>query len=545
MKKVFLVDDEIVIREGIRDRIAWNEEGFEYCGDAPDGELALPLIEETKPDIVITDIKMPFMDGLELSRIIRERFPSIKIIILSGHDEFEYAREALRTGVTEYCLKPVSSADLIKLLQDVSALIDREEREREEMERLKRRVSDGVRHSREKLLSDLCSGLVTTSEAMQTAAKLQLNLVSKCYAVVLSEQECPANVPEAEEVCRRLEELMHGRFGETASYLSFKRSKKETVWILQGDSAAQLQDLGEKLLKPLAEEAHTALSSRVRFGLGSIQDRLQGLYPSFQEAEESLKRQLLPGSPQGPGGDWQGGGEAGGPLRYLDRSPLIRFLKLGSPAAVPSFVREYAACLSEWDGSRSFYYYYLLHDMTATVSQLAKESYPEHERIEDMLQALQSQVGLIQRADEAYRYLEGMIGAFLQVRDGNADKYSGLIRRVKDYMHANYGQSELSLQHIAEHVRMSPSYISSVFSSETGQTITEYLTGLRIGKAMELLRSTHAKSYEIAYQVGYQDSHYFSNLFKKSTGMTTREFRRNQAQSGHPDEGEERHAALS
>jgi len=119
MKKVFLVDDEIIIREGISKSIDWEKEGYEYCGDAPDGEMALPLIEACQPDIVITDIEMPFMDGLELSKIIRKNMPRVKIVILSGHDEFEYAREALRIQISEYCLKPVSSSDLLEILQKV------------------------------------------------------------------------------------------------------------------------------------------------------------------------------------------------------------------------------------------------------------------------------------------------------------------------------------------------------------------------------------------------------------------------------------------
>lgn len=126
MKKVMIVDDEIGIRENIRSCIDWEKEGFHYCGDAPDGELALPLIHEWAPDILITDIKMPFMNGLELTSIVRTQQPDIKIIIMSGHDEFSYAQEAIRLGVTEYCLKPISAAELIQMLHKVSKQMDEE-----------------------------------------------------------------------------------------------------------------------------------------------------------------------------------------------------------------------------------------------------------------------------------------------------------------------------------------------------------------------------------------------------------------------------------
>ena len=107
--KVFLVEDEMLIREGIKNSIEWKKEGYEFVGEASDGELALPAIIKEKPDIVITDIRMPFMDGLELSRMIRKELPSVKIVILSGYDDFSYAKEAIGIGVTEYLLKPISS----------------------------------------------------------------------------------------------------------------------------------------------------------------------------------------------------------------------------------------------------------------------------------------------------------------------------------------------------------------------------------------------------------------------------------------------------
>lgn len=114
--KVFFVEDEIITREGIRDNVDWSASGFEFCGESADGEIALPLLRIAQPDVLITDIKMPFMDGLQLSKIVRERMPQVKIIILSGHDEFEYAQQAINLGVTNYLLKPVTVQKLQSIL---------------------------------------------------------------------------------------------------------------------------------------------------------------------------------------------------------------------------------------------------------------------------------------------------------------------------------------------------------------------------------------------------------------------------------------------
>ena len=123
MIKVFLVEDEVIMREGIRSNIDWEAEGFEFVGEASDGELAYPLIQKSRPDILITDIQMPFMDGLELSRLVKQEQPGIKIIVLTGYDEFEYAKEGIRIGITDYLLKPIASAKLLEAVKKVGELV--------------------------------------------------------------------------------------------------------------------------------------------------------------------------------------------------------------------------------------------------------------------------------------------------------------------------------------------------------------------------------------------------------------------------------------
>ncbi|MDP4181260.1 MAG: response regulator, partial [Bacillota bacterium] len=142
MLKVFLVEDEFIVREGIKNNIDWSGAGFKFCGDASDGELAYPLIQTEQPDIIITDIRMPFMDGLELSRLVKKELPQSKIIVLSGHEEFSYAQEAIRIGVTEYLLKPINGAELIKVVKRVGEQIIHERVEKENFERYKREMEE-------------------------------------------------------------------------------------------------------------------------------------------------------------------------------------------------------------------------------------------------------------------------------------------------------------------------------------------------------------------------------------------------------------------
>ena len=159
MIRVFLVEDEIAMREGIRNRIPWRENGIDYCGDAGDGELAWPQILEKKPDIVITDIKMPFMDGLQLSRLIRRELPDVRIIILSGYDEFEYAQEAIQIGVTDYILKPVMPEEMLERIRKLAEKIEEEKKQNEaRLDWMLEETRERREINRRKLFKALASG---------------------------------------------------------------------------------------------------------------------------------------------------------------------------------------------------------------------------------------------------------------------------------------------------------------------------------------------------------------------------------------------------
>ncbi|WKL05179.1 response regulator [Paenibacillus amylolyticus] len=219
---MMIVDDEIGIRENIRSCIDWEKEGFHYCGDAPDGELALPLIHEWAPDILITDIKMPFMNGLELTSIVRTQQPDIKIIIMSGHDEFSYAQEAIRLGVTEYCLKPISAAELIQMLHKVSKQMD------EEHQRMTNRTI-----IKEKLLADLCGGLIGTTDAIESAKQLSLPLSARFYTIVIIDVRLTDESRDSESLMKKLIPILEETRDPHVELLPYIRSRTELVLLLK------------------------------------------------------------------------------------------------------------------------------------------------------------------------------------------------------------------------------------------------------------------------------------------------------------------------
>ena len=407
--KVFLVDDEIVIREGIRESFPWEDTPYTLVGEAPDGEMALPMIRDTNPDIVITDIKMPFMDGLELCRVLRVQMPWVGIIVLSGYDEFEYARQCINLGVREYLLKPINAADLKEALDKVSKQITEERKQLEHASSLRARMGNDGKFLKEKLL-----GSLFTDEAMEEDAEGVLKQ--------LASMGCPLPAPFYTVIDAAFNPTTTGQ--ESISILT--DSSNGSVHASPGRVGTRLLVLGETMedteekaysfATSMVQELERADCDTIRIGIGDIVDTPEQIIKSFKSARH---------------------------IRHL----------------------------------------------------------------------------LVERKEE-----NALILGVREMRDVNEDMPS-VINEAKLYMSQNYSNPNLMLPDVADAVNMSKSRFSAVFSQTTGQTFTEYLIHLRLGKAKELLRNTNYKNSQIAHETGYNDSHYFSYIFKKNTGMTPSEYR--------------------
>ncbi|KKI92023.1 hypothetical protein WQ54_11290 [Bacillus sp. SA1-12] len=509
MKKVFLVDDEMAIREGIGKSINWNREGFIYCGDASDGEVALPLIEKHQPDIVITDIKMPFMDGLELSRILREKMPSIKIIILSGHDEFEYAREAMRIQVTEYCLKPVSSQDLLAILKKVAAKIDEEEMNNKRLSDLENQLLQTKSASRDKFLYELCEGVYSTSTAIKEASNLNINLISSYYYIIIVEYTKEPN---------SIQWIDHEFVG-----LQFSRKLKESIFIMMGESKQALEKESEIIRQRLIAHEETHPENPIIFGMGRVEGRIQGIAISFSEADEEKSYSSIIHKYRSKETDIDI--ESKKELQHFNRRDLIDFLKFGRSCDIPSFARSYSSYLEKGEIRSPFTMYFFLMDFTITISHYLKEIEMDNLDIMQKINQLEMKASWIRYYHEALSYIEEMLHLVTLTRDNLASKFSASVQMAVDYINEHFADSQLSLQAVADAVNVSASYLSHMFSQETGKTLIEYLTNTRIERAKDLLKTTNNKTYEIAHQVGYSDSHYFCRTFKKVTGLTTKQYK--------------------
>ena len=185
MYKVFIVEDEVIVREGLRNNIPWEQYGFLPVGEAGDGEIALPMIRRERPDVLITDIRMPFMDGLSLCRIVREEFPDIKILILSGYDDFEYARKAIEIGVDEYMTKPITRKAVTLALDRLREKLEAERKKEDFLYRQREEMIEYEQFLKRRFFEDIFSGKCSVSEIYQQAGRLGLDMTGPLYRVML------------------------------------------------------------------------------------------------------------------------------------------------------------------------------------------------------------------------------------------------------------------------------------------------------------------------------------------------------------------------
>jgi len=238
--KFFLVEDEIVIRESIRQMVPWNDYGFELTGEASDGEMALPLIRKLKPDVLITDIRMPFMDGLVLSRIVRRELPETKIIIVSGYEEFFYAKQAIELGVEQYLLKPIDRNGMIEVLKELRGKFDRENEQRAYYNQFMREVQEYEKHSRRDFFELLIYRNFDLEEIYEKAEQLHINIEAQCYNIVLFSME-GKHTPhgQTDSYSEELAQIQSGIdecFQDQKQYLIFRNQIFNYALLIKGDT---------------------------------------------------------------------------------------------------------------------------------------------------------------------------------------------------------------------------------------------------------------------------------------------------------------------
>ena len=535
MLKVFLVEDEIIIRNGVKNNIPWEQEGFTFVGEAGDGELAWPLIKQTKPDILITDIRMPFMDGLELSGLVRKELPDTKIIILSGYSEFDYAKQAINLGVANYLLKPISGEKLLEAVKQVADIIREERAQTLLVEQYRLENGENVKVEKIRLFEQIVAGTATTREILDRGELLELDLAAPFYTVLLlklvdsgESMDSSAQVMEASE---KVDEAIM----KNPEFFAVERGLEGLAILMKSEEERQA---GTKLMN-LEKEIQEILTQypEVSYfgGAGETVQRMRDIRRSYIGASKAFAsrffteknrfltveqiRELKPA------------GMKDMSLKSVDASKINRklvedFLKSGLEEETKNFVEEYFKNIGHENYESLMFCHYLIVDMNLCASHFLESIgidsalLPAQCRdVGEFADSLQCEEGMIS-------YVTKLFTETIRLRDKSSrNKYMELITAAQKIILENFQNNEFSMNQAAAIVNLSPGYFSTLFRQETGVSFVEHLTGIRLEKAKALLMCTNMRSSEIAYEVGYKDAHYFSYIFKKVCGCTPKEYR--------------------
>jgi two-component system response regulator YesN len=537
MLKVFLVEDEIVVREGIKNNINWQEHGFHFCGEASDGELAYPMIQKTKPDVVLTDIRMPFMDGLELSRLIKRDMPWVKIIILSGYGEFEYAKEAINIGITEYLLKPISSAELMKSMKTVRDNLIKEQEEKANLEKFQRDMKEYEAEEKRRLFQDMVGGNYSLASILERGNDLNLELSALSYNIVLFKingiKQSGYGADSFIEATKELEALLEGK----NNVIKFDCFMEGIALLLKGSSIEDTLKTQEYYINEIKKIMNSKKNLSFFGGIGLPVRRLGELPSSFHEASRAFAyRYILDISEILDSAAISGDNIAVAQTEALDMGNVVQldkkkvegFLKSGNKEDINFFVEEYLKRIGNENRNSLLFRQYMVMDMYYIVAGFSEELGYGAEVIEEPFKDISRMTMQISSFEFTKRYIKKIFNRAIDLREESSSKrLNDITNKAKQFIHENYQNEELSLNLVANSVFVSPNHFSAVFSQKTGNTFIKYLTDLRMNKAKELLKCTDMRTSDIGYAVGYKDPHYFSYLFKKTQKCTPKQYRSN------------------
>lgn len=526
MYKVFLVDDEIVIREGIRSSFPWDASNFILCGEAPDGEMALPMIQDLRPDILITDIRMPFMDGLALAAKVAQTMPWVHIVILSGYDDFEYARKAISLGVKEYLLKPVSAQKLNDVLENIAQKIFQERNQQANMDFLLRQLASSSRYAREKVLTQLVTGDCSQS-LLEEAKQLRMNLNARYYLIMLLGDAKQEEKISLQSVLHRLADSYDG------SAYPFLIDGSLSLLVL-GESTEDIEERAYTLALGLEHEASQNHPHAPTVAIGASVTCLSALPQALLSAKTIL--QSMHGQPQRIVGSMDINLSSSAELMEGEILPLHEKLRYASHQESGEIVEAHFASLGDMATQSVLVLHYMLMDMLLAATRIIKQCGGDAAQV---LPAHLMQQGelmrVCQQPDMALAAGKEIVSTALCFRDQNHfSRYGDILRKASAYIEKNHHRPEITLHDVASHVMLSNNHFCTIFSQEMGLTFTEYLTETRLSKAKHFLHTTSMRTSDIAYAVGYNDPHYFSYLFKKNTGVSPRDFKKSNHQSDNP-----------
>lgn len=525
--KVLLADDEEEILQSIRRKIRWETYGFEVVGTFLNGRDVLEFLAVKEADIVITDIRMPFMDGIELAKNIYERYPHIKVIIISGYGDFNYAKEAMRYRVSEYILKPVNVKEIEETLQKTRETLDREVEERKNIHLLEKEYLENLPVIRENLLNRMIAGDVENNSLKEQLRNCGITIAdASCWVVALIRVEKRSGHEMDEPyVPIYIRNLLQERFSGVCRYSVFYNRRGECVIF-----GMKEQEQFEKILirlNGIVRESKRTMGFSPVIGVGKIKNDLMDLKGSFEEAEEALLYRELAGENDVICMKDIDVSERKTVLfDEKDREMLFLAVKFGNSDGIRLTLQKIYEKIKDLNIGRSDWQAWSVSVMNALLLLIQQHQDMGEEVFADGLDCLKI-LAQYKDIDSFFGWLEEKclsIGRYFEKK--RTHKMRNTIGLAQEHIRKGFGNAEMSLENVAAKIGLTPTYFSSLFKKETGESFVEYLTRLRMEEAMRMLEETDEMIYVIAEKTGYPDAAYFSYVFKKKYGISPIQYRR-------------------
>ncbi|MBR0367188.1 MAG: response regulator transcription factor [Clostridia bacterium] len=512
MYRVIIVDDEPMIRRGLRETIEWDSLGLEVAGEAADGVEALRLVRAIRPEILITDIRMPGMDGLELIQEVRKLNYEVKITILSGYSDYSYLKAAIRLGVDNYLLKPIDNDELISNLKNAVGEIEREAV-------IDLQIRQGSELLRSNTLRRLVNGNISAEELREKAEFLKLSLYAESYvcAVCSLSRQLPTDRREA------LFKALTEDAGEKLMPFIDADGSLALLAACDGspDDRIQLQRTLELVVSRAAREGEPTLM----IGVGQPVERLEDIPRAYQSAKESLEYGAFL---KNSGVIWYDGvPEATLPVHAYDRIDMEKlkgFIRRGDPNGLKDYLdQELTAVTAEAAPSVNQVRNLLMH-IAVRMTDCFRELYGGMNAFREPRDFDYAQLFTLRRFSDMRAWLFKLCDELFARNESVLGKSASVVGYALAYINQHYREG-VTLKQVAAECHINTSYLGQVFHKETGSAFTDYVNALRIKEARRLLNNPTLKVYEVAEQVGFTDYHYFLKIFKKVTGITPSDLR--------------------
>ena len=535
MYRILLVDDEILVRDAIRENIDWAGMDCELVGDCQNGQEAAEFVNKHPVDIVLTDICMPYMDGMELSHFLHDNYPDIVIVIFSGFGEFEYAKKAIQYNVSEYLLKPITAMELTAVIGRMKEKVDQRQKEKRKLENLTK-ASENYRKNAQIIRSKAIEALVGCSqdvnESLAQLKNMGIELVGPNYRVAVFDIDLYSDMYKVDVEKRQESALMafvlyniSNEIAERESAgIAYQEGSNRVCILFQGVRTRDSNNKIRSICREIQQKVKEVIGIEVSMGIGGWVRNLEDLILSHDVAAKAIQyRYLL-------GGSLLLDMEEKKPNReislYDTLEQLTDSLKTGKKETME-------LCLSRMEQeikdelvekSRACMY---LQQIVRAVGSASESLQTEREEplrgSETLLRNVTEQSTFQQAIGLVKEYAEEVFEKLSSLNSSSGQRQASL---ALDYIQNNYMDPNLSLNSICSYLSISTSYFSTIFKEVTGETFMEVLIRTRMDKARELLENTTLKNYEIAEKVGFSDPHYFGISFKKITGKTPTEYAR-------------------